>query len=134
MWAAAGSGASNDFRTAVAVVVHRADRHTALERRVVRIEARHFREGREIQHADVRTAARASARDDVRAPVAVQIAGCDGYAAGKARVVCVEAGQYRQIYAVEHPNVRTAASARARDDVGASVAIHVAGGDEDPAG
>src|SRR5207247_306068 len=51
----------------------------------------------------------------------------DADAARKADVVREEAGQYSGVGAAEHGHVRAAARARAGDEVGVAVAVHVAG-------
>src|SRR5205807_41239 len=83
--------------------------------------------GQAVEHLDVRPTAVTRSGDDVSAAVAGDVAGCDRHPAVEADVVGVEAPQDGVGGAVEDLDVRPRARAGADDDVGAAIAVDVAG-------
>src|SRR5262249_21669318 len=109
------AGAGDVLVDTVAVQIACGDMNPAGERGVVCVEVHQFRErpvAVEMQHADVRTAARACAGDDLIDTVAVHIAGRHVDAAGESGDVCGETRELRQrsvAAEMQYADVRSAA-------------------------
>ena len=128
MRSTAGARPRNDLGHAIAGHIPDGDEHPSRERRVVREEARHFRQpATQAERPHVRSAAGAGPRDDLGPAVAGHVPDGDPDAPRERRVVREEARHLRRdaTRQAERPHVRPAAGARPRDDVGESVAVDV---------
>ncbi len=112
----------------------RGDRHAAGERRIEREVRAHQREVVAGPDGDERAGARPRHGEDLDPAVIGQVEGGDLHAARERGVVGEEAAELGEGRAVPEPDVRTAARARASDDVGQAIAVDVARGDVDAAG
>src|SRR5262249_49177860 len=110
------------------------DEDAAGEGGVVGHETVQFREGDAVQDAHEGAGTGSCRRDDVRVPVAGEVAGADVNAPAEGRVEGEGVLQQAPVGTAEDLDQRAAAGARRRYDVGLAIAVHVAGRDEDAAG
>ena len=140
MGAAPGAGPGDDVRHPIAGHVPGRDEHAARERGVIGEEAAHLRPGDPVEDSDMGAAPGAGPGDDVRHPIAGDVARRHDRPPGETRpshrvtLVGEEAPHLGPAHPVEDPDVRPAAGARARDDVRAPVPGDVRRRHEHPAG
>ena len=101
--------ARDQLVAAVAIEVHSADDDAAWKRGVVGEEAAELGKRRAVPDADVRSAARSGASDNLGSPIAVDVSGGYVDAARKGWVVGEEATKFRQSGAAPHADVRSTA-------------------------
>src|SRR5262245_53411219 len=110
------------------------DIEAAGEARIVGEEGVDLLAGQGIDRSYVRAAAGPGSGEDILVAVAVAVNRCDAHAAGECRAVSEIAQQCGAVEAAECGDVGPAAGTAASDDVAPAVAVHVAGGYEDPSG
>src|SRR4029453_3249483 len=96
-------------------------------------EARQLRPVHAAEYAHVPPAPRPGARDQIDAPVPVEIPRRHGDATPERRVVRPEAGQHAQVGAAQDLDMGPAPRSRPGDEMPQAVAVDVTGGNTDPA-